>query len=56
MRLEMFDDQLIKNQAILDYEKSLIDPVAIFEFSKGPYEFSPKLKNYSLVCFWTRYA
>ena len=32
MRLEMFDDQLIKNQAILDYEKSLIDQVAIFEF------------------------
>ena len=23
---------------------------------KGPYEFSPKLKSYYLVCFWTKYA
>ena len=32
----MFDDQLVKNQAILDYEKSLFDQVAILElFQRG---------------------
>ena len=28
----MFDDHLVKNQALLDYKKDLVGEVAIFEF------------------------
>ena len=54
----MFDDHLVKNRALLDYKKSPIwsrGHIRIFP-KGGPYEFSPKLKNYSLVWFWKKYA
>ena len=31
----MFDDHLVKNQALLDYKKDLLGEVAILEFFKG---------------------
>ena len=54
----MFDDRLVTNRALLEYKKCLFDQVGIFGiFPKGiPYEFSPELKNYSLVFFWKIYA
>ena len=54
----MLDDHLVKKEAFLDYKKKLIWSSGDIEiFPKGgPYEFSPKLKNYYLVCFWTNYA
>ena len=53
----MFDDRLVTNRSLLDYKKGPFGQVAILEFSKGgPYEFSLKLKNYSFVSFWRKYA
>ena len=54
IRLEiMLDDRLVTNQALLEYQTGLFGQVAILEFFQrgDPYEFSPNLKNYSLVCF-----
>ena len=59
IRLEiMFDDHLIKNQALLDYKKKPIwssGHIGIFP-KGGPYEFNPKLNTYSFVCFWMKNA
>ena len=46
----MFDDHLVKNQALLDYKKRYLVKGPYCNFPKGgPYEFSPKLKNYSCL-------
>ena len=59
LRLEiMFDDRLVTNRApprTIRKAYLLIGHIGIFP-KGGPYEFSPKLKNYSLVCFWRKYA
>ena len=46
----MFDDHLVKNEALLDYKKRPIGSsgyIGIFP-KGGPYEFSPKLKKTTL--------
>ena len=51
-------DHVVNNRTLLDCRKSLFSQVEILEFFQTgePYEFSPKLKNYSLVSFWKKYA
>ena len=51
----MFNDHVIKNRAFLDYKKRLFGQKAILEFFQrgDPMNLVQKLKNYSLVCFWT---